>query len=123
MSKGPIAFTWADKVEQMDNVKRIKKTSKNKERKKTVHNGFEIFVGGLHFEDLDTLNAKTSVRFRLRDERRAKFVSMFDRFGEVLEVRSHWTKRFLFVVFKDEEVAEKVVQLLNSHEVISGDCG
>jgi len=111
-------YTWADKVEQVDNVIKQRKNKKTtKKRKMSINNpNTELFVSGLQFQDIEQLNAKTAVRMRLRDERRAKFVSMWDRFGEVLEVRTHWTKGFLFVVYKEEEVVRRVANLLLQHE-------
>jgi len=106
---------WAFKVEQFHNVKILNK--KKVDRKKKIYRGDnrEIFVSGLDFGDIMN-EKKTAVRYRMRDERRAKFLTMIDRFGEIVEVRSHWKKGFLFVVFKEEEVALQVVNLLSSFE-------
>jgi len=136
MKPSVASTSWADMVDEEENrmnkkkekekrAKRIqkKKRKENKDRlsEEEVEGdeiskyGKEIFVGGLKFDDLDLIYS-TKERFKSRDERRKRICSMFERYGEVMQLRTNWTKGFIFVVFREQVNAQKVMNLLSKFE-------
>ena len=47
-------------------------------------------------------------KIAIRDRRRELILNMFTQFGEISETRTHWKKKYLFVVVKNPESAQKV---------------
>eukprot|EP01118_Nematostelium_gracile_P000327 TRINITY_DN1032_c0_g1_i3.p1 TRINITY_DN1032_c0_g1~~TRINITY_DN1032_c0_g1_i3.p1 ORF type:complete len:175 (-),score=42.70 TRINITY_DN1032_c0_g1_i3:60-584(-) len=115
--------SWADQVAEEDKVISISKNKKQKLERKPhlkesqAERDAEIFVGNLRFDDLDQLREKTAIRFRMRNERKMKILTMFERYGEISSTRPHWRKGFLFIVFKEASTAQEVVLAMESLEV------
>eukprot|EP01118_Nematostelium_gracile_P000325 TRINITY_DN1032_c0_g1_i1.p1 TRINITY_DN1032_c0_g1~~TRINITY_DN1032_c0_g1_i1.p1 ORF type:complete len:164 (-),score=38.56 TRINITY_DN1032_c0_g1_i1:60-551(-) len=114
--------SWADQVAEEDKVISISKNKKQKLERKPhlkesqAERDAEIFVGNLRFDDLDQLREKTAIRFRMRNERKMKILTMFERYGEISSTRPHWRKGFLFIVFKEASTAQEVVLAMESLE-------
>jgi len=120
-------ISWADLVEQEEMEKKKQKKKAKRERKleklreatkrdEIFELGREIFVGNLDFEDIFEKRLKTSLLYQLIQERRNQILELFSLFGEVSFIRTHWTKRYLFVLFKERKSAEKCMSILTNYQ-------
>lgn len=111
--------SWADQVEEELELRRQhKRISKQitKQKKREAKLGRQIFIGGLDFSDIELLNTPIKNKFLIRDQRRENILKICGQFGEMEETIVNWKERYIFVLYKEKECAEKAITILSSFD-------
>jgi RNA recognition motif-containing protein len=122
---------WADIMDEEDRQAKLQKKKKKKSKKRAqakreLLNGMnqqdevgrELFVGNLCFDDLESVNVNTTVKFQIRNQRREAIIQMFHKKfpDQIVRLRTFWTRGFLFLLFHTQEQAANALSELQEYE-------